>query len=180
MTIFFFGGYLSNNDDVFSWANSVEKKVPNTIVVPFPYPRNATSGDPLHVWNYSKTVASMVRNDDLIVGHSSGCAIANDVADTVVNQYKITGFHLIVLDGFKPCQTLLALPNTSVWSAANGNIHSRNYDALSDSPNFNVYHTSVKSQWPLHFSLLNLNVSDNHSKITEGYYNCDANLDVLK
>jgi len=61
---------------------------------------------------------------------SSGCAIANDVANVALD-LGAKNFKLIALDGFRPSQELLSLPETTVWSAECNGVRSLNYDHLS-------------------------------------------------
>ena len=114
----------------------------------------------------------------MIVGHSSGCAIANDVANAAFDLGGIN-FKLVALDGFCPSPELLSLPGTAVWSAECNGARSPNYYALSPCKQFRVYNPKVTGQWPLHFSLINLNVSDQYDQITDGYRACEANTEVL-
>jgi hypothetical protein len=185
MNIFFFGGYESTYDDVDAWAFSVDKKLPEATAIGWAYPEGALSGNPLATWKQeiSEQIGRHVALTSewkpcIIVGHSSGCAIANDIAEHAL-AFGAENFRLIALDGFRPNDELLALPGTAVWSAECGDARSLNYDGLKDCERFKVYEANVRHQWPLHFSLVNLNVSDDHVAITDGYRNCDANLDVL-
>ena len=185
MRVFFFGGYGSTWGDVDAWGTSFEGKVSGSSVTRIPYPGDATAGDPLNVWNEDRSehVAQAIkacRDAVVIIGHSSGCAIANDVAKHA--RTRGCSFKLIALDGFCPSEDLLALPDTSVWSAMFENeIRSLNYDGLKAKAGnkFRVYKSNVSAMWPLHFSLINLNVVNAYHAITDGYRNCDANLAVL-
>src|SRR5215813_4607267 len=85
------------------------------------------------------------------------CAIANDVANVALD-LGAQNFKLIALDGFRPCPELLLLPGTTVWSAECNGARSLNYDDLRSCKKFRVYHAEVTEQWPLHFSLVNINV----------------------
>lgn len=185
MRVFFFCGYGSTWGDVDAWGTSFEGKVSGSSVTRIPYPGDATAGDPLNVWNEDRSehVAQAIkacRDAVVIIGHSSGCAIANDVAKHA--RTRGCSFKLIALDGFCPSEDLLALPDTSVWSAMfEDEIRSLNYDGLKAKAGtkFRVYKSNVSAMWPLHFSLINLNVDNAYHAITDGYRNCDANLAVL-
>ena len=190
MKIFYFGGYRSTHDDVVAWKNSLEDKLTKLLYVApqvtvFHYPDGASAGNPLAQWRHQSTEWIIQQMEDslnnMIVGHSSGCAIANDVAEHALFEGK--KFRLIALDGFCPNDKLLALPGTRVWSAANMTVgkYSLNFWALKARANhcFCVYQTKVEEKWPLHFSLVNLNVDDDHIQLAEGYRNCDTNLQVL-
>ena len=181
MKVYFFGGWRATKQNVQAWCSSLEKKRPTLTAIGWPYPIGATSGNPLKQWIFSEPLAKLIRvdaDDCLIVGHSSGCRIANDVASTAL-ALGAKNFKLIALDGFQPDAHLLNLPGTMVWSAECNKVHSLNYDALKGSKDFHVYPAKVIKKWPLHFSLLNVNVSDDHSNLADGYRNCDANTDVL-
>lgn len=180
--VYFFGGYRSTISDVDAWGKSLEAKVSGTTAIVFPYPPGASAGDPLAGWGYSQDVAMHIvaRGNEpcMIIGHSSGCAIANDVAKAALD-LGAKNFSLISLDGFRPSPELLSLPGTTVWSAECNGARSLNYDALSSCKQFRVYNPKVIGQWPLHFSLVNLNVSDDYDQITDGYRACEANTEVL-
>ncbi len=181
MKIHFFGGYRASSQDVLAWCKSLEQKQPHVVAIGWPYPIGSSAGDPLKRWNYSDSLAKFISVDSdesLIVGHSSGCAIANDVADKTL-ALGARNFRLIALDGFRPKPELLNVPGTMLWSADSNGIHSLNYDALKDTAKFHVYRAAVRKKWPLHFSLVNLNASDDFDGITQGYHNCDANVEVL-
>jgi len=179
--IYFFGGYRSSHYDVMAWKNSVEAKLPKWGVTPFRYPDRSSAGDPLEGWDGSDYIADLLMPGDIIIGHSSGCGVANDVAEHAVKLGKLK-FKLIALDGFCPSSELLTLPGTAVWSArSRSGEHSLNYNALQEKAGdrFRIHETDVEMTWPLHFSLVNLAADDEFDSITEGYRNCDANLAVL-
>jgi hypothetical protein len=182
MKVYFFGGYRSTRDNVSAWCSSLEKKQSKVTAIGWPYPIAATAAGPLKRWNFSESVAKLIRvdtDDCLIVGHSSGCMIANDVAAMAL-ALGAKNFKLIVLDGAAPKQPkLLSLPGTMLWGAECNGVRSLNYGALKGKNNFHSYPAKVTQKWPLHFSLLNLNVSDDHKLLAEGYRNCDVNLEVL-
>ena len=180
--VYFFGGYRSTVADVESWGKSLEAKVPGVTAIVFPYPLGASASHPLAEWGYSRDIALQIlaRTNEpcIIVGHSSGCAIANDVAKLALD-LGAHNFKLIALDGFVPSHELLSLPGTSVWSAEYNGSRSLNYDELSSCKQFRVYHAEVTEQWPLHFSLVNVNVSDEYGELEHGYRECEANVEVL-
>src|SRR5690242_7002335 len=101
--VYFFGGYRSTDADVQAWGRSVEAKVPGAPAVVYPYPPGASAGDPLAEWGRSQEIATEIleRTNEqyIIVGHSSGCAIANDVANIALD-LGAKNFKLIALDGF--------------------------------------------------------------------------------
>jgi hypothetical protein len=180
--VYFFGGYRSTVADVQAWGKSLEAKVPGATAIVFPYPAGASASDPLGEWGCSQDIAThiLARTNEscIIVGHSSGCAIANDVANVALD-LGARNFKLIALDGFRPSPELLSLPGTTVWSAECNGARSLNYDDLSFCKKFRVYHAEVTEQWPLHFSLVNINVSDEYGELEQGYRKCEANIEVL-
>src|SRR5262249_53060089 len=139
----FFGGYRSTVADVQSWGKSLEAKVPGATAIVFPYPPGASASDPLVEWGCSRDIAMQIlaRTNEpcIIVGHSSGCAIANDVANVALD-LGAKNFKLIALDGFCPSEELLSLPGTTVWSAECNGARSLNYDDLRSCKQFRVYH----------------------------------------
>ena len=66
-----------------------------------------------------------------------------------------------------------------VWSAECNGVNSLNYGFSKRTDKFHIYKAKVIKKWPLHFSLINVNVSDDHGEITQGYRNCDVNTEVL-
>jgi hypothetical protein len=185
--ILFFGGYRSTEADVQAWAHSAMKQ--NSIISqvhPFHYPENASAGDPLEHWSSSdafKAIHDMGQVDQLmIVGHSSGCAYANEIAGKLLARERFD-HKLIALDGFCPAKVLLDGIHTEVWSARNSNavVHSLNYwiCKMRAGDKFHVYEANVERRWPLHFSLVNEAVDDKYADIIEGYRNCRENLKVL-
>src|SRR5262249_29460559 len=117
-----------------------------------------------------------------IVGHSSGCAIANAVDKDVTKGLKDPSkFVLVALDGFAPDDDQLARSSTQVWAAVNG-VHQSLHDKdLKDLLGSRVQEYPAKkdctTKWALHFSLVNANATDNLVQgVATGYTNCEANL----
>ena len=176
--IYFFGGYLATQADVNAWKVSALLQTIFTNIKVFPWPNHASSSDPLATFKGSREIAHEVElldHETYIVGHSSGCAIANEVASLLSHPVN-----LVCLDGFVPYRTQRPLPTTQIWSAASASHGlSRNYQNLKTYPNFHVYVSKCTQVWPLHFSLVNENVDDT-TTILRGYLNCKANLCWLK
>jgi hypothetical protein len=113
-----------------------------------------------------------------IVGHSSGCAIANAV-DRAVKDHDRVG--LVALDGFLPDGAQLARPSTQVWAAEGSREGvSRNHDDLKEAigGRLKIYKaTGCTTLMALHFSLVNAAATDaSVPDIPSGYTNCRANL----
>ncbi len=187
--LWFFGGYKSTFADMTLWKASVDHQNIVPYVTAFAYPADANA-------NAESAVSHFKSHDDIvnrlnnleeytfvIVGHSSGCAIANEIAFRAYHKgYK--NFRLICLDGFAPHPVLFENKKVQVWSAKCGDTVSLNYKALIKvaGPYFHTYYTKdCYDKWALHFSLVNKSASDNLVRtITDGYKHCVANLEWLK
>ena len=152
----------------------------------FAWPRGAGADAPSAVTTFNKSgqfdaAASAIRSSDAeliyIVGHSSGCAIANAVDRSLKDHGKVV---LVALDGFGPDRKQLARSNTQVWAAECDGVKSRNHRSLKAAVGgrLKVYTaTDCKTAWALHFSLVNAAANDSAVKdIATGYANCRANL----
>lgn len=198
--LWFFGGYKATSSDMALWKASADHQNIIPYVTTFPYPIYAGAGAESAVEDFkgmmggSKThkdriselverIGNLEDHNHVIVGHSSGCAISNEIAFQAYHKgYK--NFRLIGLDGFTPHPVLFENKLAQSWSAKCGKIKSMNYDALSKTagPYFHVYNAvNCTSKWALHFSLVNKASSDTVvRRIPDGYKHCIANLDWLK
>lgn len=184
--IFFFAGYLATHDEVALWRESALKQNDKLNVTAYPWPIGANASEPLNFWPKShsmllaQTISQVFDPDVYIVGHSSGCAYANDIADKLRLHYPKFKSYLICLDGFAPNLGLRNLTTTQLWSAEWQDHKSLNFDALHTWQNFKVYTPDheITNVWGLHFSLVNKN-ANNHTSIQTGYENCNANLTFL-
>ena len=193
--VLFFGGYHATQTDMDVWLASAKAQRPDVDFDAIPYPPGASSDGP--------TAVSAFTNGDLfdgaitqigtsgaaqtyIVGHSSGCAIANALDRMLKDNSKI---NLVALDGFAPDAKQLARPSTQVWSAINGGAKSLNYDKLKAKvPSLKEHHApGCTTIWALHFSLVNAAATDKivtgkkvEDIIKTGYRHCKANLAWLK
>jgi hypothetical protein len=107
--VYFFGGYRSTISDVDAWGKSLEAKVSGTTAIVFPCPPGASAGDPLAGYSQDVAMHIVARGNEpcMIIGHSSGCAIADDVAKAALD-LGAKNFSLISLDGFRPSPELLS------------------------------------------------------------------------
>jgi len=195
----YFGGFQASIPQVKSWAASAMKQNPGLTIDAYPYPDASSNGaDAIQAFTDNKThdFAEAVKKIEasqcdkvFIVGHSSGCAIANAVDAKIKDNKKII---LVVLDGYGPSDAQLARRSTQVWIAKGGAGKSLHHDDLQDwIKDYNKRakekdRTEVKTftassdcttKLALHFSLVN-RVSSNAlvKLIADGYTNCDANL----
>lgn len=187
--VYFFGGYLSTLAEVEAWQRSAASQRPDLTFHIQPWP-GGPSGDPLTNWHTgSQRIAQIIADNKstefYLVGHSSGCGIANDVA-RVANDLGAENFNLIVLDGFRPSPALLGAigERTQCWSAewydaaVGKENYSLNYSLLKETPHFNIWRPQERATgWALHFSLINLKSNDaTVESIDDGYADCVANL----
>ena len=187
INVLFFGGYMATEHDMIVWSDSAKEQRPDLWIRTTPWVIGASASDPLKKYEFiiehNRRSTENLTDETYIVGHSSGCAIANEVASRIPDKTKI---RLICLDGFVPYKDQLKNPTTQIWSARQTNIltcYSLNYKNLEEFPHFNVYEPPIHPcthKWALHFSLVNANADDNILAISMGYYNCKANLCWLK
>ena len=187
--VIFFGGYLSTQQDIDSWIHSAVQQEPTIKFRGWPFPKGVGAGDVLPVKAYRNLILSLAKevvttpDDFIIVGHSSGCAIANEVAAISLSSTTKQNTRLVVLDGFTPNAHIRKQMKFTCWSAKCGVHHSRNWNAMRLTENFKFIESPncQISPWCLHFSLVNKNATENTVKrITQGYNNCKANLMWLK
>ena len=184
--VFFFGGYKATETDMKVWLGSARAQKADVQFGAYPWPSGAASDASSAVTAFTKAgryasaiAAVQSSNADLIyiVGHSSGCAIANAVDRGLKDHSKIV---LVALDGFVPDRKQLARSSTQVWAAECDGATSRNYKSLKKivGGRLKVYTaTDCKTAWALHFSLVNSAANDTAvTSILTGYARCRANL----
>lgn len=185
--IFFFGGYEASIGDAAKWQGSAaEQCADDVFVFTYAWPAGAQSGAKSAVSTFKSAgtfdkavsaIGSCGASRIYIVGHSSGCAIANAVDRAVALPDTVV---LVAMDGFLPDRDQLARPSTQVWAARCGSVVSLHHDGLRDAVGgrLKVYPAvNCKSMWALHYSVVNAAASDTlvKNKAT-GYTNCRANL----
>jgi hypothetical protein len=175
----FFGGYRASVSDMHAWKVSAERQRSDVTFDAFPYPAHAGSSSAAAVGgvNYEDMVERFAKADAdtfYIVGHSSGCAIANKLNELVEEDSRIT---LVDLDGFTARADQRKKSTLKQWRAQGprGNGHSVNW-----SSGIETYTATFATQpWSLHFSLVNTAATDvitlgNFAQ--KGYARCIANL----
>lgn len=184
--VFFFGGYRATETDMKVWVGSAQAQKPDVAFTAIAWPAGAASDASSAVSTFTKagrfasTVAAVrASNADRVylVGHSSGCAIANAVDRSLKDHGQVT---LVALDGFGPDRKQLARQSTQVWGAECDGVTSRNHAALKRlvGGRLKVYRASdCKTMWALHFSLVNAAATDAVvTSVRTGYAQCRANL----
>ena len=186
ISVFYFGGYKASSPDMDRWLKSAQKQRSDVDFHAFPYPPDATS-EPTDkdvdtfksvIKNINETQAEKI----FIVGHSSGCAIANAVDRRLKDTTKVT---LVALDGFAPDAKQLKRKSTQIWSAESGAGKSYNHDRLKNrlGDRLQIFHATADctTELALHFSLVNISANDTDLKsfktdLKNGYKDCVTNL----
>ena len=187
-SVFFFGGFGANADNMKVWLDTARAQKSKVDFNAFPYP-DAGPDDTEAVAGFKqlKSVAGTIAKSraDLIyiVGHSSGCAIANAVDDKLKDHSKIA---LITLDGFVPDKDQRGRDSTKLWSAQcknNDKLTAVHFATLSSvaGANLQLYKPTdcndQTNKWSLHFSLVNKSASTvKITDVSQGYQKCQANL----
>jgi hypothetical protein len=187
----YFGGYKSTQSEINLWTQSAEAQLGTSYkLMTYPYPTGASSGASSAIANFGQSnidnlAEEIVSNPSIsytVVGHSSGCAIADAVAErvTTLQSGKIPNLKLIVLDGFLPSAVVMNAVNYKCYSAYDRSTTSLNWSAMQ---NCGANFVSLQAPncgrevWCLHFSLVNsAATASTVQTIPEGYNNCKANL----
>jgi len=187
--LWFFGGYKASLSDMNLWKASADHQNVIPYVTAFSYPVGASASYEGAVEGFGDRLDTLVQklgsyenSSVVIVGHSSGCAISNEIGLRAFRK-GIKNFRVIALDGFAPHHLLFENKMASVWSAKCGSTYSMNYQALVKvaGPYFHTYQAqNCHTKWALHFSLVNKSATDDLvKKIPDGYKHCVANLEWL-
>jgi hypothetical protein len=191
--VFFIGGWNAKPNHINSWMQSAQLAQPGIAFSGFPWPDGVVSWPDTAVvqgWRDKKQFQKVVdaveaSQADIIyiVGHSSGCAVANAVDKALSKALTDTSkIVLVALDGFAPDEDQRKRPSTQVWSALNGVHHkARNYTRLKKLLGSELHEFTAQkgctSEWALNFSLVNSAATDALVQGVEtGYTNCEANL----
>ena len=189
----FFGGFQATQDQVNKWRESARKLKPGIEFGVYPWPSGAwgnSDGDAgvSAFGEFDSLVARLKASSAskiYIVGHSSGCAIANAVDKEITKGLKDPSkFVLVCLDGFRPDADQLSRANTQVCGAVFGVHKSYNYPKPKEKTaldkHFHDYKASadITEEFALHFSLVNTAVTNATGSIKDGYGDkeCQANL----
>ncbi|HXJ89251.1 MAG TPA: hypothetical protein VMS18_20710 [Candidatus Binatia bacterium] len=191
--VVFFGGFKASKIDMELWLASANSICGGDVVYDaFPYPDGARSGDTAAVNGFKqfdtaiKKVEGSSADTIYIVGHSSGCAIANELNSRIKGDHsRIT---LVDLDGFAPSVDQIRKSSHQVWSAegAKGGKSLHHDDWGRFQGQLQVYTASSATNiWSLHFSLVNTAAtnaikSSSDEDLKKGYAGCIANLCWLR
>jgi hypothetical protein len=121
-SVFFFGGFNATKNDIGAWVGSAKQQKPNIDFYGFPWTSGPTSTPAKSVAAaFMKTgqyqpVIDAIQGDGAdkihLVGHSSGCAIANALDNGLEYTEDIV---LVALDGFTADSEQLSRSSTQVW-----------------------------------------------------------------
>ena len=178
----FFGGYRASQPQMDLWKTSAENQRNDVTFDACPYPENADSSDTGAVNGFGKLFDAVIYNIEntdadtlFLVGHSSGCAIANELNSRLKGDHsQIT---LVDLDGFAPQPDQIKKSSVEAWSAEGAGGKGRSLHWAAGHKMFTS--ASATQVWSLHFSLVNTAATDAITKDnykTEGYAGCVANL----
>jgi len=195
--VLYIGGYGAKPNHIALWKTSAAGQRKDVTFDGYPWPPAATNGkakSATTAFDNAKSMPEAIKkitdsncNEVYIVGHSSGCAIANwideELAKTLGTGSKVT-VNLVCLDGFTPSGAQLGRSTTQVWCAVNNKDNTKtslNHQWLKNTKGLNIYQAQdCTNVWSLHFSLVNTTASDKTVKtaddIPNGYLNCRANL----
>jgi len=183
-SVFFFGGFNAKQNQIDAWVQSAKQQKPDIAFTGYPWTSGPSSYPADSVVNGSKKSGQYKSAVDAIqacsadkiymVGHSSGCAIANAVDKGLKDTSKGV---LVALDGFTPDGDQLKRSSTQVWGAMCGKVTSKNFPGPAGGRRKVYQATDCKSLWALHFSLVNAAATDKLvNSIQTGYAQCEANL----
>ena len=185
ISVFFFGGYQATSEQMATWVKSAHGQRSDVTFNAYPYPSNNPEPSDKDIDTFKKVIKAI--NDStagkiFIVGHSSGCAIANGVDQRLKDT---TNVNLVALDGFAPDANQLKRKSTQIWSAESGAGKSYNHDRLKNrvGDRLQIFHakSDCTTELALHFSLVNTSANDGDLKsfktdLGNGYKSCVSNL----
>jgi hypothetical protein len=180
--VVFLGGYLASQLDMEQWKTSATKLRGDVTFDAFPYPDTAGSGDKSAVSGFKMQFDGVIKKIEdsgadtlFIVGHSSGCAIANELNSRLKGDHShIT---LVDLDGFAPSADQIKKSSVQAWSAEGAGGKGKSLNWAKGHKKFIA--GSATQEWSLHFSLVNTAATDAVTKDNyriKGYAGCIANL----
>jgi hypothetical protein len=179
--VVFFGGYRASQPAMDAWKTSAEKQRNDVKFDAFPYPEHASFRKQDAVDGFGAQFDGVIkkiedfRADTLfIVGHSSGCAIANKLNSLLKGDHS--HIKLVDLDGFSPSDDQIKKSSVEAWSAE-GSGGGKSYNWVKGNKMFIA--ASATQEWSLHFSLVNTAATDAitaDNYASKGYAGCIANL----
>jgi len=184
--VVFIGGFKSDQTAVGLWLASAKNLRGDVDFDAYPFPNINDSGRDSSVAGFEDQFDEVIKKIQdshadkiFIVGHSSGCAIADEVNKRLGGDR--TNVTLVDLDGFPPLHDQIAKSQAvQVWYAVGPHGKGESLNHKSGRIKYRALHAT--ETWSLHFSLVNKAATNkiNHKTYkTEGYAGCIANLDFL-
>ena len=193
--VIYFGGYGAGAAQMKCWENGAAKqaRARGYVFKGIPYPKGAswTRDSALSVG--ASTIRAVVREISnhpkqayVIVGHSSGAALSNRVAELAQNPGRI---ELVDLDGFSPSHWLQRrVPTTCMYAVNRANrLTSNNASSIRANCGSNArayQNQTCRTRWCLHFSLANksapADLGGGADFKRRGYQGCNTNIDWLE
>jgi predicted esterase len=184
--VVFIGGFQSDQTAIDQWLASATSQRSDVVFDAYPFP-NIKHSDRTHsVAGFEDQFDEVIKNIQgsgadkiFIVGHSSGCAIANELNSRLGGDRK--NVTLVDLDGFAPLpKQIAASQQVQAWYAVGPGGRGKSMNHSSGRIKYQATHAT--EGWSLHFSLVNKAATNkitqkNYKK--EGYAGCIANLDFL-
>lgn len=183
-SVYFFGGFNATQNHIDSWVRSAHLQKPNVTFIGFLWDSGPKSWPPKTIVDGAKksgqfkaavdAIDACTADTIYIVGHSSGCAVANAVDKAIKSTSNVT---LVALDGVTPDDDQLKRSTTQAWGAECEGQTSKNYPGPAGGWR-KVYHAkNCNGLWALHFVLVNAAANDTLvTSIASGYSHCQANL----
>ncbi len=182
--VYFIGGFAATEKQVMLWKDLASKNSKYSEFFDFQAISIGNSGpDSASIINRNQALIQALAmkigslstdRKVIIVGHSSGAAMAYELARKVRNKARIQA--VLSLDGFHPEETQ-SIVNVQCWSATDAkdpNLRARNFHTMKSCDNFReVKAERCTNSMCLHFVLVNMNaaaakVSDENFK-SKGY-----------
>ncbi|MGP0020911.1 MAG: hypothetical protein ACLPHP_20250 [Candidatus Sulfotelmatobacter sp.] len=183
--VVFIGGFQSRKTDMALWLASATTQRGDVKFDAYSYPDIRESDEGSARAGFEKQFDEVIKKIEdsgadqiFIVGHSSGCAIANEVNSRLAGDHA--NVTLVDLDGFAPHPKQKKGATVQAWYAVGPGGKGK---SVNHSLGHKKYIAAEATEpWSLHFSLVNKAAtndikSDNYK--TEGYAGCIANLDWL-
>ena len=184
--VVFIGGYQSDQIAMDLWLASARKQRSDVVFDAYPFPSIKHSDRIRSVAGFEDQFDEVIKKIQdsgadkiFIVGHSSGCAIADEVNSRLGGDRK--NVTLVDLDGFPPLPKQIAdSQKVQAWYAVGPRGQGKSVNHSIGRIKYPATHAT--QDWSLHFSLVNeaaTNKITQENYATEGYAGCIANLDFL-
>lgn len=180
--VVFFGGTAASQRNVDAWKKTAKKQRGDVKFDVFPYPAGTDSQHPVEGFSKKfdeaiKLIKATAADSLYIVGHSSGCAIANEVNSRLPASKSIT---LVDLDGFRVTPKQRKDSHVQAWWAEGPGGVGQSLNWHNGKIKYPAKYATNK--YSLHFSLVNIEATNDITKENwwiDGYDDCYANLCFL-